>query len=201
MAKATAKAKKVDPFKTKKTKTEASDASDTISPPKEVQEAIDAFRECQDQAKHFEGEATIHKNTVLSYSEEEYAQRLIGGKNTSFKVLGEETMVTYVVMESSAGLTDEDVEEFAKNYGKTAAEDLIVRDFSSIKFDAKVLEANYDAVVEALQTLPSDILENLFKPMLMKASPGAAERAKQYAKKPDDLLEMLKALRIKNYIR
>ena len=196
-----AKSKKIDPFKTKKTKTETSDASDTISPPKDVQEAIDAFREAQDQAKHFEGEATIHKNTVMSYSEEQYVKRLINGKNKSFKVLGEETMVTYVVMDASAGLTDEDVEEFAKNFGEEAAEDLIVRDYASIRFDPKVLEENYEAVVGALQTLPEEILENLFKPMLMKARPGAAEGAKHYAKKPDDLLDILKALRIKNYIR
>ncbi len=201
MAKATVKAKKIDPFKTKKTKTETSDANDTLSPPKEVAEAIDAFRECQDQAKHFEGEATIHKNTILNYSEDEYVKRLIGGKNNSFKVLGEETMVTYVVMDASAGLTEEDLEEFTKSYGEDAAEDLIVRDYGSIKFDAKVLEANYDAVVAALQNLPAEVLENLFKPMLMKARSGASEGAKKYAKKPDDLLEMLKSLKIKNYIR
>lgn len=195
------KAKKIDPFKTRKTKTETSDTSDTISPPEEVAQAIDAFRECQDQAKHFEGEATIHKNIVLSYSEEEYVKRLINGKNKSFKVLGEETMVTYVVMDSSAGLTEEDVDEFAKNYGREAAEDLIQKDYGSVKFDAKVLEENYDAVVGALQSLPSEILEALFKPMLMKARPGAAEAAKRYTKKPDELLEMLKSLRIKNYIR
>src|ERR1700759_1465836 len=118
MAKAVAKAKKVDPFKTKKTKSEVSDAGDTLSPPEEVARAIDAFRECQDQAKHFEGEATIHKNTILNFAENEYVKRLINGKNNSFKVLGEETMVTYVVMDSSAGLTDEDVEEFTKNHGE-----------------------------------------------------------------------------------
>lgn len=201
MAKTTAKTKKIDPFKTKKTKTEVSKSGDTISPPPEVAEAIDAFRECQDQAKHFEGEATIHKNVVLNFSENEYVKRLLSGKNTSFKVLGEETMVTYVVMDASAGLTDEDVEEFTNNYGEKAAEDLIVRDFASIKFDAKVLEANYEAVVEALQVLPADVLENLFKPMLYKARPGAAEGAKHYAKKADDLLDILKTLRIKNYIR
>ncbi len=201
MAKTSVKSKKLDPFKTKKTKTENKDAGDTLSPPKEVAEAIDAFRECQDQAKHFEGEATIHKNTILSYAENEYVKRLISGKDNSFKVLGEETMVTYVVMDSSAGLTEEDVEEFAKNYGKEAAEDLITRDFASIKFDAKVLEENYEAVVDALQVLPEQVLQNLFKPMLMKATPGAAEKAKQYAKKPDDLLEIIKTLRIKNYIR
>lgn len=193
--------KKVDPFKTRKTRTEVAKAGDTLTPPPEVAEAIDAFREAQDQAKHFEGEATIHKNTILGFSEEEYVKRLISGKNKSFKILGDETMVTYVVMDSSAGLSDEDVEEFSKNFGRKAAEDLIVRDYGSIKFDAKVLEENYDAVVEALQVLPGDVLENLFKPMLHKARSGAAEGAKAYTKKPDELLEMLKALKIKNYIR
>jgi hypothetical protein len=202
MAKATAKtAKRTDPFKTRKTKSEEKAAGDTLTPPTEIAQAIDAFREAQDQAKHFEGEATIHKNAILGYSEEEYVKRLLSGKNKSFKVLGDETMVTYVVMDSSAGLSDEDVEEFEKNFSRKAAEDLIVRDFASIKFDPKVLEANYDAVVEALQVLPEEVLENLFKPMLHKARPGAAEGSKQYAKKPDELLEMLKALRIKNYIR
>lgn len=195
------KIKKTDPFKTKKTKTEATPAGDTLSPPKDVAEAIDAFRECQDQAKHFEGEATIHKNLILSYTEEEYVKRLINGKNTSFKILGHETMVTYVVMDSSAGLTDEDVEEFTRTWGEEAAEELIVRDYASIRFDAKVLEANYEAVVSALQTLPSHIIDNLFKPMLMKASPDAAEKAKKFAKKPDELLEVLKQLKMKNYIR
>ena len=198
---ATKTTSKADPFKTRKTKAEVSDASDTISPPADVAQAIDSFREAQDQAKHFEGEATIYKNQVLEFSETEYSKRLLSGKNKSFKVLGEETMVTYVVMDSSAGLTEEDVEEFSKTWGAEAAEDLIVRDFSSIKFDGKVLEANYDKVVEALQTLPPEILDNLFKPMLMKARPGAAEGAKQYAKKSDDLLDILKALKIKNYIR
>ncbi len=202
MAKAAAKSKKADPFKTRKSKTEITkQAGDTLTPPPEVAEAIDAFREAQDQAKHFEGEATIHKNTVLSFAEEEYSKRLATGKNKSFKVLGDETMVTYVVMDASAGLTDEDLDEFSKNFGEDAAEDLIVRDLGSLRFEPKVLEENYDAVVEALQTLPPKVLENLFKPMLMKARSGAAEGAKQYAKKPDDLLEMIKALRIKNYIR
>jgi hypothetical protein len=99
----TATKKRVDPFKTKKTKTETTDANDTLSPPPEVAEAIDAFREAQDQAKHFEGEATIHKDTILRFSEEEYVKRLLSGKNKSFKVLGEETRVTYVVMDASAG--------------------------------------------------------------------------------------------------
>jgi hypothetical protein len=209
MAKPTAKAKKAetsarstkDPFKTRKTKTETAESSDTLTPPAEVAQAIDAFRECQEQAKHFEGEATVHKDVILNYAEPEYTKRLLNGMNGSFKVLGEETMVTYVVMDASAGLSDEDTSDFAKRWGKQAAEDLIVRDFASIRLDGKVLEANYDAVVKALQVLPEEVLESLFKPGLNKARPGAAEAAKKYAKSPDDLRELLKQLRIKNYIR
>src|ERR1700757_2716512 len=112
MAKPAAKtAKRTDPFKTRKTKSEEKAAGDTLTPPAEIAQAIDAFREAQDQAKHFEGEATIYKDQILSYSEEEYVKRLLNGKDKSFKVLGDETMVTYVVMDAGAGLTEEDVEE------------------------------------------------------------------------------------------
>lgn len=194
-------AKKVDPFKTKKSKTPAANANDTVTPPAEVAAAIDSFREAQDQYKHYEGEMTIYKDQIMNYSTEEYTKRLLNGMNGSFKILGEETMVTYVVMDSSAGLTEEDVADFAGRWGKEVADDLIVRDFGSIKFDPAVLEANYDAVVEALQVLPEQVLQNLFKPMLMKARPGAAEAAKQYAKKPEDLKDLLKQIKIKNYIR
>jgi hypothetical protein len=76
-----------------------------------------------------------------------------------------------------------------------------VRDFASIRFDGEVLAANYDAVVEALQVLPQDVLAKLFKPMLMKAKPGAAEAAKKYTKNPTELGSLLKTLRIKNYIK
>ena len=47
----------------------------------------------------------------------------------------------------------------------------------------------------------ADVLENLFKPMLMKAKPGAVEAAKRYAKSPEDMREIIKQLKIKNYIR
>lgn len=201
MSRDSAARKKVDPFKTRKTKTPAPDANDTLTPPESIAQAIDSFREAQDQYKHFEGEMTLYKEPILNYTTEEYAKRLLNGMNGSFKVLGEETMVTYVVMDSSAGLSEEDVAEFAQSWGKEAAESLIVRDFASIKFDGAVLEANYDAVVAALQNLPETVLNNLFKPMLMKSRPGAAELAKRYAKTPEEMKEILRQLKIKNYIR
>jgi len=59
MAKDSAASKKVDPFKTKKNKTPVASANDTVTPPKEIAQTIDSFREAQDQYKHFEGEMTI----------------------------------------------------------------------------------------------------------------------------------------------
>ena len=200
MAKAPAK-KKNDLFKTRKTREPEAQAGDTLTPPKPVAQAIDLFREAQEQARHFEGEATIQKDVILDYSQREHAKRLLKGKGKSFKVMGEQSMVTYVVMDSSAGLTEEDVDSFSERWGKDAADDLIVRDFASIRFDGAVLEANYDVIAKALQSLPKDILENLFKPMLMKAKPGAAEKAKEYVKSSEDLAEILQQLKIKNYIR
>jgi hypothetical protein len=195
------KNKGADPFKTRKTREPAPQAGDTITPPEEVAQAIDAFRECQEQAKHFEGEATVHKDQIMEYSQSEYCKRVFGGMNRSFKVLGEQSMVTFVAMDASAGLTEEEVTAFAERWGEKAADDLITRDFASIRFDGEVLEANYDAVVEALKALPDDVLENLFKPMLMKAKQGAVEKAKKYAKNADELKELIQQLKIRNYIR
>lgn len=195
------KAKKLDPFKTKKTKTPPAKAGDTVTPPADVAEAIDRFREFQEQARHFEGEATVHKDKVQAFCATEYSRRQANGLTGSFKVLGDETMVTYVVTDSSAGLADEDVAAFAERWGEAAAEELITRDFASIRFDAAVLEANYDAVVEALQALPPHVIERLFKPMLMKARPGAGLNAKKFAKTPEEMQELIKDLKIKNYIK
>ena len=200
MSKSTA-AKRVDPFKIKKTKTPVTTANDTVTPPPEVARAIDAFRDAQDQYKHFEGEMMIFKDQIISFSAQEYAERLMNGQNKSFKILGEETSVTYVIMDASAGLTEEDVAEFSQRWGEDLAEELIVRDFGSIKFEPAVLEANYDAVVEALQVLPDEVLTHLFKPMAMKARTGAAETIKKRVKTAADAQDILRAIKMKNYIR
>src|ERR1044072_9349965 len=134
MSKASA-AKKIDPFKTKKNKTPASKTDDTVTPPAKVAKAIDEFREAQDQYKHFEGEMTIYKDQILAYTNEEYSKRAMNGIKSSVKVLGEEAMVTYVVMDASAGLTEEEVTEFSERWGEKAAKELIVKDYGGVRFD------------------------------------------------------------------
>lgn len=192
---------KADPFKTRKTRQTASKGADTLTPPAKVREAIDSFRQAQDQAKHYEGEATVYKDMILAYSIEEYCKRCLIGQPGSFKLLGGDSMVNYIVQDSSAGLTEEEVAEFVERWGEDAGESLITKDYASIRFDGKVLEAHYEKVVQALQALPEEVLDHLFKPMLMKATLGAVEVAKKYAKSPDELVELLKQLKIKNYIK
>lgn len=191
-----------DPFKTKRSSSPAAKQADNVlTAPADVSEAVDAFRSAQDQAKFFEGEATVHKNTILNFAAEEFSKRLYNGENGGFKVQGIESMAMYVVQDASAGLSEEDVEEFAGRWGQKAADDLITRDFASIRFNDAVLEANYDAVVKALQVLPPEILDSLFKPMAMKARSGAAEMARRHVKNPDDLREIMRHLKLKHYIR
>ncbi len=190
-----------DPFKTKKSRVPTRQADNVLTPSDDVAEAVDAFRAAQDQAKFYEGEATVHKNTILNFAAEEYARRLFTGEGSGFKIQGVETMAMYVVQDASAGISEEDVEEFTERWGEKAAGELIVRDFGSIRFNEAVLEANYDAVVAALQTLPHEVLDNLFKPMAMKARPGAAELARRHVKNPEELREIIRHLKLRNYVR
>ena len=195
------KPKKSDPFKTRKNKNPPSKQSDTLTPPEDIATAIDEFRDCQDQSKHFEGEATVHKDKILDYCQVQFTERVTTGTPGSFKVLGEETMVTYVVQDSSAGLTEEDLAEFSNRWGEDAAEELVERDFKSIRFNDKILASHYDEVVGALQNLPDEILDQLFKPMLMKTKSNFFETARKYAKTPEEMRELMTQLKIKNYIR
>ncbi|MBI2601463.1 MAG: hypothetical protein HYW48_00255 [Deltaproteobacteria bacterium] len=201
MAQAQRKRQKSDPFKTRKTKQPPTAETDTLTPSTEIRKAIDLFRDYQEQAKHFEGEATVYKDKILAFSIEEYCKRVFKGQAKSFKLMGNESIVNYIVQDSSAGLSEDDLDEFIERWGDKAANDLIVKDFASIRLNPQILEDHYEKIVAALQSLPEEILDNLFKPMLMKASPHAIEKAKKIAKTPKELEELIRHLKIKNYIK
>ncbi len=189
------------PFKTKKSTAPIKQQDNILTPPPEVAEAVDAFRTAQDQAKFYEGEATVHKNTVVDYATTQFAHRLFQGESSGFKIQGNESMTMFVVQDAGSGLSEEDVEEFTSKWGKQAAEELIVRDYGSIRFNESVLEANYEAVVAALETLEPEILENLFKPMSLKAKKGSIEAARRHVKNKEELREILSHLKIRQYVR
>lgn len=190
-----------DPFKTRKTRESPESKVDAVKPPAEIQRDVDRFRENQEQAKTFEAQATVYKDRIVAFALEKYSERVMKGQTKSFKIPGHETIVNYIIQDSSAGLTEEDMEEFENRWGKKATEDMIVKDYSSIRLNGQVLAEHYEEIVGALQTLPGDILGQLFKPMLMKATPNAVEKAKKYTKTAHELAEMIKQLKIKNYIK
>jgi len=70
MPKAKAKAEKKttadksDFFKTRKSRETDKDAGDTITPPEDIRQSIDSFRDAQEQMKHFEGEMTGQKDAI-----------------------------------------------------------------------------------------------------------------------------------------
>lgn len=200
-AKAAAKAT-VNPFKVKATKTPAAGGkTDAVTPPSNIAAAVDEFRRLQDQAKHFEGQATVHKDAIGEWARDEYAKRAMGGDPDSFKILGDESTATFVTSETGSGLTEEHLEELQKEVSAADAEKLVKVDYGSIRLDAETLEKNYDAVVAALQALPPEVLESLFKPATKVAVKGALGLARGIAKDADHLGRIMKALRLKNYIK
>lgn len=196
-----ATATKIDPFKIKKSSGKASGKLAGVKTPDNIADAVDAYREAQDKVKHFEGEAAIYKDTILSYSKSEYARRARTGETENFKLFGNKAMAMYIVMDSSSGLSDEDVSRVSSEFGEKAAKELTENDYKSLKFNPEVLEANYNQIVAALQTLPNEILENLFSPMALKTSKDVVSKASKYAKTDEDLQRLMEILKVKNYIR
>ena len=191
---------KTSPFKVQKSKAAKADTASLIAP-KKIAKNIDSFREYQDQAKHYESLAAAHKVEIVVYAKKNYSERIMNGQGGSFKIIGEESQVTWVASTGSAALSAEDEAIIKDKWGKKAAKELLTPDFSSLKFDAKVLEANYDMVAQALKALPSEVLENLFKPMAMKASKDALDKAHEFVKTPEEMSEVCAILKLKNYIR
>lgn len=189
------------PFTTKKSSTSKSKVQTATDTPPAVAEAVDAFKNLKDQIKHLEGQSAIHKDTIMEFAGKEFVKRwMVGHDESSMKVLGKSnTHVNYTLMDKSGAITEEEKEEIAKRFGEETADALCVPDFSTLRFDAEVLAANYDAVLGALSALPEDVLNSLFKPMTLKAAPRAEIR--QHASSADELGDLLKALKITSYIK
>ena len=53
--------------------------------------------------------------------------------------------------------------------------------------------------VTAIQAITELVM--ITKPMAMKAKPGAADLARRHVKKPEELREIIRHLKLRNYIR
>lgn len=193
----------IDPFKIRQTEP-ARAAPDVVKAPEEIAKHVDAFREAATQAKHFEGQATPHKDAVYDFAKAEFARRAMAGKAGSFKILGEEEAVLFVIADNAKGLTEDEVTELAGELGKDGlvkTETLLKKNYTEIRFDPEVLETNYEAVIAALQALPPNVLGTLFKPTTMVAVKGAGEMLRAHAKDPAHYARLIELTKIVSYIK
>lgn len=200
---ATKKAKKINPFTASASKSPAKSGSklDVLNTPKDISKAVDSFKKLQSEIKHLEGEATLVKNQVTDFARDRFAERVLNDKYNNFKLQGTDQVVSFIAQDASAGLSEDDVDQIKEEFGSKAAKALVVDDLSSLRFNPETLNDNFDMILKALQTLPNEILDNLFKPMLKKASPEAVKKATSFAKDQDELKRLIQLLKIKNYIR
>lgn len=189
---------KPSPFKVRKA---AEPKLREIDAPAEIAEAIDKFTDNVQQARHFEAEAEVFKDTVASFARNLYADNVNSGRPGNFRLLGNESAVLYMATHSGGQLDEQEYAQFVEQYSGEIADALIESDYGAIRFNADVLKANYEAVVKALQSLPEHIVDNLFLPMPMRAKPDALDKLKVYAKSPSEIVELMRALKLKNYIR
>lgn len=193
---------KSSPFKTATSASKSSKSKiSAIKAPENLASTVDELHDINGQIKHLKGEETVLRDSINAFAQETFSDRFRGGLTGNFRIEGETSSITYIVQDASSGISSEEKEDFANKWGDEAADALIVEDFASIKFDTKVLEANYDAVVAALQTLPEEVFTTLFKPMSLKATKGAAGKAAELTESAKDLADMLRDLKIKTQIR
>lgn len=169
--------------------------------PEQVRKSVDEYKECKRQSKKFDGLAEMYKKTVCDFVRPVYATNAITGNVGNIKLRGNEDSVTYIVQQRSKGLSLSDVKALKEKWGDELVTSLTQKDFGSIKFDTAVLEKNYEAVISALNNLPSEVLKNLFKPMTIKAKPDAISIAADKVNNPSALAEIIADLQIVNFIR
>lgn len=192
---------KSDPFgKVKSSAASKKKSSVARDVPEEIKTAIDAFKEAKDALKNAEFSKKEHGSVVQEFAMREFAAGIMAGKSeTSFDLQGNEATVKFVTQfKSLGGITGEEKEAIAEKWGEAVANEVCLPDLGTVRFDAEVLAANYDAVVAALQTLPEEILSNLLKPMTMKTA--SLETIKKHARNADDLIDLLKAVKYANYV-
>lgn len=201
MATKTSKTAAVNPFQVKQTSVKAS-KNDLLPTPPEIASSIDTFTSLSREIKLLEGQKESVKAELTEYCRNEFAGRKMNGVEGNFKVEGVESTASYICQDRSSSLSGQDREAFAEEFGEKAAEDLLKVDFAGYRFNGEVLEQHFGAVIAALQKgLPEDVLAVLIQPTGYVAVPQAHTKIKEHAKTRKDFIEILKALKVVNFIQ
>lgn len=169
---------------------------DIITPKeRQIRKSIDEFVEIHGEIKARERSLQKLKNTIMTYAKVERAKRIAEGKSDeSFKIEGLNKALTFVITDGGAAIPEDSYLSLLTEFGEVA-NDLLEVDIASVKFNPTVLMENLDEVIEALNTLPTEVISNLFLPPPRKIKKGATARVGQLIKEEEKILDFLEKSR------
>lgn len=193
--------KRVDPFKVKKSGTSSSKSLEALVPPENIKVLIDEYREAADNAKKYDGEKKALAAQIKPWALEKAAERRMKGINSNFNICGEHTTCQFQMQEKVSGIDEDYLASFTDQYSEKVADAVFKKDFGSIRLDGKYLEEHYDEIIEKLMGALGDHMQHLFKPATFGLTEDGLEKAKKFAKSPEELAELFSAMKVTSFIK
>ena len=174
-----------------------------IDAPKNVVAAIDAWLPLKEQAKEIEGKLAGYNDVIVPWALAEYSRRQKDSKPGNFKIDGSKDSVTFIVQDRSSGFKPSEQAEFAGKYGKKVADALLEIDYGSFRLNPEVMKdpAKAKKVQDALAGLMTELGESPLLPGHYAAKKNAVETAKELAKTPEELANLILDLKLTKFIR
>lgn len=133
----------------------------------------------------------------------EFSRRAFKGDAANLDVIGGEADAKFVVKNSGRKMDQSDKAKFAKDWGKEAANCLIVENTKDIKLDYTIWESNRDLFLQALNAtdkngqriIPAEVVKS-FLTASLRISETAVADAKNFAKSAAELQQIYVDLKI-----
>lgn len=197
-------AKKFNPLDTKVKSKEKAGVLSFVEASPDVKEAIDNYCSISQEISKLEGLKKSYSLPIQEAATSLFCSRMMSKDVGNIKLQGNQGVVTYIVQNSSSALTEEDVQKLVARFGDKVAEELVETDIASLKLNPAYIakEENQKKLFAALQkSFTAEELENIFTPVTSKVVDNVVEKAVDYAKSSEELADLYKFLKIKNYVK
>lgn len=205
MAKKTENKPVIDPFKKiASTKEKKAGGLDHVNSADEVTKAaVDEYKRIAGEMKRLEGEQAAHKAVVEGYARKTFCERQVKNTSGNFYVDGNADVVMYQAQNANAGIAADGYATIVEEHGEEAAEELLMLDTASVKFNADKLKEPgvMEKFVAALQVLPPEILNDLFTAATYKVTEDVFVKMRSHAETAEEFQALMASLKIKNFIK
>jgi len=197
----------ISPFKVKSASNSKSSGSPHVTPSDaSIKDAVDEFKKIKAEIKNLEGQLAGTSAVLSTFGRAQFAERHMNGQASgtgNFIIDGHTDTVSFQYQNAGSGLADEDFQAFATAHGEKAAQELLRLDLGSIKLNSDTISKPgvMDMVVNALQSLPPEILENLFTAASYVVTDDVFVKARGHAKSAEDYAAIMADLKVKNFLK